>query len=53
MYESEAAAARAVDRAQIQRRGIEAITNFPLVDYVDMLGECSFPGLFAVHAGCV
>lgn len=39
MFADERAAARAVDRSCIQRLGLGATTSFPLVDYLDMLGE--------------
>lgn len=40
VFADEREAARAVDRACIQRLGLEATTSFPLVDYLDILSEC-------------
>ncbi len=39
VFPSEVEAARSYDRAQIAARGIHALTNFPLEQYLDMLGE--------------
>ena len=40
VYSSEADAARAYDRAMVERKGVEAVTNFGLVDYLSQLSEC-------------
>ena len=40
VYSSEREAARAYDRAVVERKGIEAHTNFALADYLSLLSEC-------------
>lgn len=38
-YTNEVDAAKVYDRAAVKRKGIDAETNFPLTDYLDLLGE--------------
>lgn len=39
VYSSEVDAARAYDRAMVERKGLEAATNFALADYLSQLSE--------------
>jgi len=42
LYKEEIVAATAYDREAVRRRGIHAVTNFDLAEYIDLLGElCS------------
>lgn len=39
LYKEEVEAAIAYDKEAVRRRGIHAITNFDLCEYIDLLGE--------------
>ena len=43
LFKEEIEAATAYDREAVKRRGIHAITNFDLAEYVDLLGKTDLP----------
>lgn len=61
LYKEEIDAATAYDREAVRRRGIHAVTNFDLSEYIDLLGEpslsllpcaLSFKGFHAAQSFC-